>query len=116
MARRGAGIRDHTPEQLHALRKSVKKLRYGAEFFAGLYPPRQVRRYLKRMERLQALLGTLNDAATTALLLEHIPAKGWKDGPSPDALDAWAQAAARRGASHLDRAWRRFEETEPFWK
>src|SRR6202000_2205737 len=48
---------------LHRLRIALKKLRYTAEFFAPLYPRKDVKKYLKRLKGLQNQLGDLNDIA-----------------------------------------------------
>ncbi len=48
-------------EERHRLRIACKELRYGVEFFATLYPPETVLAYLHTLERLQELLGLLND-------------------------------------------------------
>lgn len=48
-------------EDRHRLRIACKELRYGMEFFATLYRPETVRAYLSTLERLQELLGLLND-------------------------------------------------------
>jgi triphosphatase len=51
------------PDQRHKLRIAVKKLHYGTEFFAALFPARASRRkrFVKRLKRLQDSLGRLND-------------------------------------------------------
>lgn len=54
------------PHQRHKLRIAVKKLHYGTEFFASLFPKRSGRRerYLQLLKELQAQLGQLNDIHT----------------------------------------------------
>src|SRR5215472_12021223 len=51
----------------HKLRIGIKKLRYAADFFAGLFNGRKARKRLRRFERqlkaLQRSLGALNDIA-----------------------------------------------------
>jgi CHAD domain-containing protein len=51
----------------HKLRIGIKKIRYAAEFFAGLFPDKRASRrrekLLTRLERLQGCLGELNDIA-----------------------------------------------------
>jgi triphosphatase len=51
------------PDQRHKLRILVKKLHYGTEFFAALFPARAARRkrFVKLLKRLQDSLGKLND-------------------------------------------------------
>jgi len=45
----------------HELRIVVKKLRYGTEFFATLFPKRSSKRFSRELEALQEALGRLND-------------------------------------------------------
>ncbi len=49
------------PTALHALRIGFKQLRYGAEFFAPLFPARAMKRYQERLARAQTTLGFLQD-------------------------------------------------------
>ena len=66
--RRGRDLDDLSPEDRHQVRIAAKKLRYGAEFFAGLYPDKKaVKRhtaFVKALAELQDHLGELNDIAT----------------------------------------------------
>ncbi len=113
---RGRGIEHLGEEQLHALRKSLKKLRYDAEFLEGLYEHDEVKRYRKHCERLQELLGRFNDARMTIVLtgklVEH-------DGPSLDqaaeAARIWAEARRDAALAELGAAWEEFEAAERFW-
>lgn len=54
------------PDARHKLRIAVKKLHYGTEFFASLFPKRKRRRerYLGLLKKLQDHLGQLNDMHT----------------------------------------------------
>ena len=52
---------DPTGEGLHLLRIACKELRYLLEFFSRLFPPRTIRVLLKRLKKLQDLLGSCND-------------------------------------------------------
>lgn len=59
-------------EQRHDLRKRIKKLRYAVEFFSPLFKPKAARAYLKRLRRLQEILGRLSDLAMTQTLLRQL--------------------------------------------
>lgn len=55
-------IHDGTPDhEVHALRISCKKLRYLMEFFAPLFPAREMKKLIKPLKRLQDNLGLFND-------------------------------------------------------
>ena len=49
---------------LHKLRIACKKLRYSVELFGDLLPRKKAERYLRQLEKLQNILGLLNDLAT----------------------------------------------------
>ena len=60
-----------SPAALHRLRIAIKKFRYATDFFSGLYEEKSARDALKRLARLQDILGAMNDAATVADLMAH---------------------------------------------
>lgn len=68
----------HLPDEArHELRKDSKKLRYAAEFFAGLYDGKDAKAhaaFLDALEKVQDRLGTLNDLATAPDLLARLGA------------------------------------------
>jgi CHAD domain-containing protein len=81
--RRGAKIRDMTPEQLHRLRIQVKKARYAAEFFFDVHQGKKSAKRYKEIRssltQLQNCLGGINDIATRKTLFSEIistPARG----------------------------------------
>ncbi|MBJ7378494.1 MAG: inorganic triphosphatase [Sphingobium sp.] len=74
IAKGGKHLAQLNDEARHAVRKDAKKLRYGAEFFAGLFggKRKRIRRkkaFLGKLEAMQDMLGTLNDLATTPAIL-----------------------------------------------
>lgn len=72
LLRDAAGLQGGTPEERHSVRIDAKHLRYAVEFFGTLYPPGEVRRYLRLVVALQDALGALNDAATARRLLAEL--------------------------------------------
>ena len=99
------------------MRISAKKLRYAAEFLVTLYKTEPTRPFLRRLTRLLGLLGELNDLAVTAHLLEKLQCKR----ASPLSQDAqllvagWCAAQSQHRLAQLERRWRRFAKTAPFW-
>ena len=58
----GTYILEHTEDELlHALRIECKKLRYLLEFFASLFPRKEISRMIKQLKRLQDNLGEFSD-------------------------------------------------------
>ena len=116
-AKRGRGIAGHSAEELHALRKSLKKLRYGVEDLAPLFPRGAVKSYRGGLKELQEMLGGLNDAAMAASLAGQLGQAGppaLRDAAA--ALVRWA--GLRRGgeAEALAAAWGEFAAARPFWR
>ena len=74
----------------HRLRKRIKRLRYAAEFAAGLFDAARVRCSLKPLRRVQARLGALNDIAVALQAFDAVKAQ------DPRAWFALGWLAARR--------------------
>jgi CHAD domain-containing protein len=70
--RAGRGLRKLKIAELHKLRIRIKKLRYAAEFFAGLWSKTASEPYLASLRGLQDELGLLQDATTGVSLLTVI--------------------------------------------
>ncbi|MES3099797.1 CHAD domain-containing protein [Sphingomonas faeni] len=76
VSKRGRSLRTQSDEERHEVRKTAKRLRYGAEFFGSLFSGKtRARRYGKFMgslEQLQDQLGALNDMATAPTVLDRL--------------------------------------------
>lgn len=116
--KRARGIETLDAEQRHELRKELKKLRYAAEFFSSLYPAKRVDPFLKRMKKLQTVLGDLNDAATVKTVLPGTDATA--GDPTAQRAIGWvigaSQARAEHGWSGAKALWRNLKGIHPFWK
>jgi triphosphatase len=114
--RRGRGIGRRSDAERHALRKSLKKLRYGIDFMEAVFPPKPVKSYLKHCKKLQQVLGDLNDAVTAPALADLLG-----DGTRPDLVPAIGALSAqldrkRRDALHdLSKRWKAFHSAPRFW-
>jgi triphosphatase len=118
LRKRGGDVPDAPAAERHRVRIDAKKLRYAAEFFASLYAPKRVRRYVGALEDLQDILGALNDAAVAERLLQEVAAAE----PEPVAprveglVRGWIAATAGHELARYRRAWREFEDAKPFWR
>jgi CHAD domain-containing protein len=116
--KRGRAARSKDEGDLHRLRIALKKLRYTAEFFAPLYPRRDVKRYLKKLRALQNQLGALNDAAnvrgTVSALLQDEP--GAAMGFAAGGMAGWHGAQTTRTARQTLKRYRSFRKLTPFWR
>jgi CHAD domain-containing protein len=116
VAKRGKRIGRRSGEELHALRKSLKKLRYGVDDLAGLYGRKAVKAYLQGCKELQELLGRMNDAAVAVALAERLTAgDGSGLAPAVGALARWSEGRRDKAAKRLSGAWATFRKTSPFW-
>jgi len=104
--RRGAGLGKAGAEDLHRLRLDVKKLRYAAEFLAGLWPKRPLAarrdRFIVALRDLQDRLGDLNDAAAAEAMTARLapdPRGAGARRPGPEGLAAAEEALHRATAA-----------------
>jgi CHAD domain-containing protein len=106
----------------HALRISLKKLRYTSEFFAPLFEAKDVSKFLRRISAMQDILGALNDVVVARETLERLVDVA-SPGETPRAELSFAAGIVY--GWHLDRAartwekgrktWKKFTRTERFW-
>lgn len=122
--KRGKTAKSREESDMHHLRIALKKLRYSAEFFAPLYPRKDVKRYLDRLKGLQDRLGDLNDiaharAVVTAVLRDGGKAKKEKDAPqmcyAAGAVAGWFDAQTPRAITRSLKRYRKFRTVTPFW-
>lgn len=107
----------------HQLRIGLKKLRYTAEFFAPLYDPQAVGRFVKRLSGMQDVLGALQDVVVARTTLERLVEID--DGHTLVPHTGLSFAAGMVYGWHLESAshqwrnavkrWKRFAKAEPFW-
>ncbi|MBB2201109.1 CHAD domain-containing protein [Gluconacetobacter tumulisoli] len=117
--RQGRDLALLTAEERHRLRLTLKKLRYTAEFFESLHAPGTgAAPYIRRLSRLQDVLGMDSDVLTTRALLSRIG----ESAPGPDiqhTLGAVAGFLCCRQAATQDRTysrWRKFRRQSVFWR
>jgi CHAD domain-containing protein len=100
-------------DDLHRVRIQVKRLRYAAEFFAPLSPPRDARRFIRRASVLQERLGLLNDGAVAQHLMAQLGGGG--RGYAAGVARGFVAAGLRGARAKAERTWRRFRRLEAFW-
>lgn len=117
LKKNGRKIRNLGAPELHALRVLAKKQRYAAEFFAGLYPHKEARRYIQSLSILQEILGVMNDTSIAEELLSEVPiAKDRSDEyEAVGIVRGWSASMAWMKKRELAKAWARFDENNPFW-
>ena len=114
--RRGRHIGRRSDTERHALRKSLKKLRYGIDDLRAVLPPKAVKSYLRKCKKSQKAMGEINDAVTAIGLADHLD-----EGRRPDlapAVGVLAKRLQRRrseGLHALGKRWKAFAGEPRFW-
>ncbi|GGB38137.1 inorganic triphosphatase [Roseibium aquae] len=114
----GARIDDLSIEERHDMRKALKKLRYGIEFFDSLYPGDTVKPFLKRMKRLQDIFGYLNDVAMAEklALINDREGEGAVDRAQAVGFAiGWHEAQSAATWPHAKGYWRETKKSPKFW-
>ena len=106
-----------TVPELHALRIVAKKQRYAAEFFAGIYPLKETKRYIQSLSTLQDILGTMNDTSIAECLLSEvlIAKDGSDEHEAVGIIKGWSASLALVKKLELNSAWKHFNSNDPFW-
>jgi len=109
-----------TTDDRHRLRIALKRLRYAADFFASLFPPKAVHAYQKKLSDTQDVFGALNDAATAEDILRRILMRameeedaGLREGAA--FVSGWHEARVGPAWKDAKRRWKQLARTEPFW-
>lgn len=108
--RPGRHIARRSDEELHTLRKTLKKLRYSIEFLAPLGRHKRVKAYLHGCKALQKQLGAMNDARVAVALAERLGGDRRAElAPALAALAGWAAARQAVARQRLRDEWRAFK-------
>jgi inorganic triphosphatase YgiF len=115
--KRGRKLERLSPAELHRLRIAIKKFRYASDFFAGLYDGKRARETLKRLARLQDILGAINDAATVGNLVGDVlhGANSRYAAEARGIMLGWSRGRASTLRRELNTAWKLFRSAERFW-
>jgi inorganic triphosphatase YgiF len=118
LTKRAADLKKLSPEERHKFRIGAKKLRYGVEFFGGIFTGHKHARrrsaLLGALKDLQNALGSLNDIATREQLLSQFSKE-----ISPAFRSMLTAATEIRAAKLLDEgaaAAQAILEAKPFWE
>ena len=105
----------HDATRRHRVRVKLKRLRYGCECFAAAYQKQKIRPYLKRLRKLQQILGEMNDITVQRTLLQELARDARLRRPAA-ALRAELAARERELSRVVARAWDALDSTKPFWR
>ena len=113
LIRRAEHLLELSAEERHRVRISGKRLRYAAEFFSPLFPAKRSKPYIQALANIQAILGALNDTATTEKILSQAA-----DETNVEALaiiQAWVLGTGHGHLAHLPQVHSRFLLQPTFW-
>jgi triphosphatase len=115
--KRGKQLAELSDEARHDLRIALKNLRYGAEFYRGLFGRRaEVQAYLRSIATLQDLLGAHNDAVTAKQFLAGLTATCDADVERASGfILGWQARGTSLADAELGAAWKKFKQGKPFW-
>jgi inorganic triphosphatase YgiF len=113
--KRGRRLGDRSLDELHALRKTLKKLRYCTEYCGTLYQRKRVIRYQERAKHLLEVLGALNDTVGMDALLDTLDTKDAALIPGIGLISRVSAAKREKALKRLPKAWKAFAAETPFW-
>ena len=113
LIRRAEHLLELSPEERHRVRISGKRLRYAAEFFSPLFAAKRSKPYIQELANFQAILGVLNDAATTKTILSQ--AADENNSEALAIMQAWVLGVGYGHMAHLPQAHSRFLRQQTFW-
>jgi CHAD domain-containing protein len=100
--------------QLHRLRIRIKKLRYAAEFFRGLFSG--IGKRLARLRKLQDTLGAINDAGTAGRLVSELRLpRGARSAADAGVVRGWTAAQIVANRARAERRWAKYEKRSARW-
>jgi CHAD domain-containing protein len=94
-------VSDPPPAELHAMRLATKRVRYTLELFRPCYGPGLELR-IATLQRLQQVLGEVNDCAATERLIEGLV----PTSPARTRVRTFLRCRAAAKATELRREWR----------
>ena len=116
VAKRGRHLKSLETDDLHDLRKALKKLRYACEDVSSLFKPKAVDHYVGACKKVLQDLGRINDAAVTEVrVAELAPCERLDLAPVAASLLRWNAARRRTSERELRGRWRKFRRQDPFW-
>jgi len=119
MERRCKDFARQSPSERHRLRIALKKLRYTAELFAGLYPASAIAEFTQRLKHLQDGLGRANDVHIGETLVHELAEVTAKDAGvaiSGRQVLEWHKQRLSRGEKKIREDLRCLKQAKPFWR
>ncbi|MEI7783973.1 MAG: CYTH and CHAD domain-containing protein [Betaproteobacteria bacterium] len=99
-------------DERHELRKRVKRLRYALQFVDALLPRKKIKPYLKRLARLQDLLGQMNDLVVARHRFEALR----ESQPGAWFACGWISAELKSLDANIRSGFGQLAKTDHYWQ
>ena len=115
LLKKGKNLQELPPYERHQVRVGLKKIRYTADLFDGLFDRRgQLRDFERCTAKLQDRLGSYNDLITALELLGQLETTAPSTNHAAGIIAGWCRHAAMPDDERLGRAWKNFRKTKAF--
>lgn len=118
--RRRKGFAGQSAQEQHELRLALKKLRYTADLFAGLYATKPAGKFAGRLKHLQDDLGAANDVHVGKILVAELVRDAKKDGDEIAAAGkevlAWHERRLAKRRKKIHAELHHLGDDKPFWR
>jgi inorganic triphosphatase YgiF len=103
-------------EAMHRFRKSIKKLRYAAEYSEGVWNEQDVSSFIKPCKKLQTRLGHSNDIVMAHQLLDSLVVDDTSVVPVATELRYWLNDRQKRVNKKAVSSLKKFDSAKPYWR
>jgi triphosphatase len=110
LAKRGKNLAAFEPHKRHQIRIELKKLRYAADLFAGLFPSDELREHTRITARLQNQLGIFNDLITAHDMVTKLDTSTSAANFATGVITGWCGRGALQDDEALANAWKKFRK------
>jgi inorganic triphosphatase YgiF len=113
LARRGKNLADFAPHERHQIRIALKKIRYAADLFAGVFAGSELRGHTNITARLQDQLGIFNDLITAQDIVARLDTSSPAANYATGIITGWCGHKATQDDEALAKAWKKFRKLKP---
>jgi inorganic triphosphatase YgiF len=113
LARRGKNLGGFAPHQRHEIRIALKKIRYAADVFAGVFAGSELRGHTNITARLQDQLGIFNDMITAQDMVARLDTSSPAANFATGIITGWCGHSATQDDEALATAWKKFRKLKP---
>ena len=113
LAKRGKNLAAFEPHKRHLIRIALKKFRYAAEVFAGLFPAAELRDHIRTTAKAQDQLGIFNDQITAHDMVAKLDTSSPEVNFAAGVITGWCGRGAQQDDDTLAAAWKKFRKLKP---